>query len=258
MKQLLFELLDAGCETIILSSPMPVYSHFEEFNAAFRHSMQYIDAWKNAHPGKKIKVIMAPPLGQFPSMRQAFIDMLKDRLDTLPQGADVAVAVAVHGMPWDSFPWEAWLELAPRYRDKIVEQADALLKSYAFGRTKIFVCQDEFADPIWNPKGKYLSTNQAYRQAIGGGYDYVIGLPIEFIAENSDTLFHHARLNYHGFDGYDVYEQIDYPDWSVPYTREFQQGKTRVIYNGVPAGKYRSRVIEAFYQSLDSILSKKH
>jgi hypothetical protein len=94
-------------------------------------------------------------------------------------------------------------------------------------------------------------------QAIKEGYDYVIGLPIEFFAENSDTLFHHALKNYHGFEGYNVYEQIDYPDWSIPYTREFQQGKTRVIYNGVPVGKYQKHVTEAFYQALDSVLSKK-
>jgi protoheme ferro-lyase len=197
-------------------------------------------------------------MGQFQPMRQAFVDMLKDRLDTLPKSSSVTVAVTVHGMPWDHFSWEAWLELAPQYRDKLVEDVNELLKSYSFGRTKVVVCQDEFSDPVWDPKEKYLSTNRAYRQAIKDGYDYVIGLPIEFFAENSDTLFHHALKNYHGFEGYDVYEQIDYPDWSIPYTREFQQGKTRVIYNGVPVGKYQKHVIEALYQSLDSVLAKKH
>ncbi len=34
------------------------------------------------------------------------------------------------------------------------------------------------------------------------------------------------------------------------------QGKTRIIYNGVPVGKYQKYVIDALYQSLDSILSK--
>ena len=257
MKKKLFELLNAGCETIVLAAPMPIYSHFEEFNSSFRHSMEYINEWKAENPNKKIKVIMAPPMGHFQPMRQAFIEMLKDRLDTLPKGAGVTVAVTVHGMPWDYFNWEAWLELAPQYRDKLVEDVQELLKSYSFGRTNVVVCQDEFADPVWDPKEKYLSTNRAYLQAKQEGYDYVIGLPIEFFAENSDTLFHHALKNYHGFDDYNVYEQIDYPDWSIPYTREFQQGKTRIIYNGVPVGKYQKHVIEAFYQSLDSALSKK-
>jgi hypothetical protein len=258
MKHKLFELLDAGCETIVLAAPMPIYSHFEEFNSSFRHCMEYIHEWQNAHPGKKVKVIMSPPMGHFQPMRQAFIEMLTDRLDSIPKGSKVAVAVTVHGMPWDHFAWEAWLELAPQYRDKMIEDVRELLKLYAFGKTDVVLCQDEFADPIWDPKEKYLSTNKAYLNAIKEGYDYVIGLPLEFFSENSDTLFHHALKNYHGFSDYDVYAQIDYPDWSVPYTREFVQGKTRVVYNGVPVGKYQKYVIEAFYQSIASVLAKKH
>ncbi len=58
------------------------------------------------------------------------------------------------------------------------------------------------------------------------------------------------------FDKYNIDEPIDYPDWSVPYTREIVQGKTHVIYNGVPVGKYQRFVIDAFYQSIDGVLSK--
>jgi len=42
-------------------------------------------------------------MGDFKPLRQAFLEMLKDRLDTLPQGCNVTVAVTVHGMPWDYF-----------------------------------------------------------------------------------------------------------------------------------------------------------
>ena len=63
--------------------------------------------------------------------------------------------------------------------------------------------------------------------------------------------------NYENFDGYNIEEPIDYPDWSVPYTREIVQGKTHVIYNGVPVGKYQKHVIDAYYQSLDLVLSKR-
>jgi protoheme ferro-lyase len=256
MKTKLWEMLDAGCDTIVLGASMPIYSHFEEFNSSFYHSIEYIEEWEHAHPGKKIKVIMAKPMGEFKPMRQAFLEMLKDRLDTLPEGSDVKVAVTVHGMPWDHFPWESWLELAPAYRDVLHEEVKALLRNYKFGRADTVVCQDEFAGPVWDKENKYLSTNEAYWDAINDGYDYVIGLPIEFWAENSDTLFHHALKNFHGFDEYDVYEQIDYPDWSVPYTQIMTQGKTKVIYNGVPVGKYQHYVIDALYQSIDSILAQ--
>lgn len=256
MKQSLFELLDAGCDTIVLSSVLTIYSHFEDFNFGFRKSFEYIHEWEQRHPGKKIKVIMAPPMSQFQPMRQAFLEMLRDRLDSIPQGKDVTVALTVHGMPWDILSWEAWLKFAPPYRDTLYEEVVEMLEPYAFGRKNVVTSQDEFAGPIWNPDQKYLSTNRAYWNAINDGYDYVINLPIEFYSENSDTLFHHSLKQYENFDNYSPYDQISYPDWSVPYTREIVQGKTRVIYNGVPVGKYQKYVIEALYQAIDSILAK--
>ncbi len=256
MKEKLWSMLDAGCETIVLAAPMAIYSHFEEFNSSFYHSIEYIHEWEHEHPGKKIKIIMAPPMGNFQPLRQAYLAMLKDRLDTFPQGSDVLVAVTVHGMPWDHFGWEAWLEMAPAFRDILHDEIKELLAAYSFGRADTVVCQDEFAGPVWDKENKYLSTNEAYWDGINAGYDYIIGLPIEFYAENSDTLFHHALKNYHGFDEYDVYEKIDYPDWSVPYTQIMTQGKTKVIYNGVPVGKYQHFVVDAFYQAIDSVLSQ--
>ncbi len=256
-RQKLHELLDAGCETIVLSAPMGIYSHFEEFNGSFRHAFEDIHEWEEKHPGRKMKVIIAPQMGDFQPLRQAFLDMLKDRLDMLPEKASVKVCVTVHGMPWDYFDWEAWLKLAPPYRDTLADECKELVKGYDFSKTEVVVSQDEFSNPIWDPEKKYLSTNRAYLEGVQEGYDYVIGLPIEFFAENTDTLMHHAQENYEHFDNYDVYEPIDYPDWSVPYSREMKQGNTTVIYNGVPVGKYQPHVSEALYQSIDSILAQR-
>lgn len=255
MKTKLHKLLDAGCETIVLSSPMIIYSHFEEFNSSFYHCFEYIHEWEKSHPGKKVKVIIAPPLGHFQPMRQAFLAMLEERLETLPGDSAVAVAITVHGMPWDYFPWEAWLELAPPYRDKLCDDVKQLISRYSFKRTKVTVCQDEFANPIWDPKEKYLSTNRVFKDAVKDGYDYVITLPIEYFAENSDTLHQHAQEIYEDFDAFNVYDEIDYPDWDSPYVREIRAGKTTLIYNGLPVGRHQHHVMEALYQSLDSILS---
>ncbi len=257
MRKKLFEILDQGVDTLIASSPMGIYSHFEDFNSSFRHIFEYVEEWEKEHPGKKIKVIMAPQMGDYQPLRQAFLEMLKDRLDTFPEGSSVMVGVTCHGMPWDAFKWEAWLKQAPIYRDTLFEEVKELVAKYNFSKTNVVVCQDEFADPIWDPNEKYLGTNRAYWNAIKEGYDYCVGLPIEFFAENSDTLMHHAMKNYQGFDDYDIGEPIDYPDWSVPYVRQFKQNNTTVIYNGVPVGKYQKYVTEAFVQSLDSVLSKR-
>jgi protoheme ferro-lyase len=251
------ELLDAGAETLVLAPAAPIYSHHEEFNGSFKHAMHDVEDWSKRH-GRKVKVIITPQLGDFPVLRQAFLGMLKDRLDSLPKGpqVDVRVAVSVHGMPWDSVPHEAWLKLAPPYRDAMLRDAQALLDGYDFGRTQVVLAQDHFADPVSNPRGTYLSTNKAFKDGIAEKYEYVINLPIEFFAENSDTMFSHAMFNFEDLPGFDRYETIAYEDWTVPFTRDVLVGGTHLIYNGVPVGRYNLPIIEAHFLAIDSVLSR--
>ncbi len=222
------ELLDSGIDTLLIAPSVPIYSHHEEFNGSFRHAFEDIEAWEKAH-GRKIKVILAPQLGDFPVLRQAYLNMLRDRLDTLPRGTDidVKVAVSVHGMPWDFVPQEAWLKLAPPYRDAMLKDAAALLDSYDFCRRQVVLAQDHFADPINNPNGTYLSTNKTFKDGIRDKFDYVINLP------------------------------IDYRDWSLPYTREFLEGGTRIVYNGLPVGRYNAPIVAAHFQAIDSVLARR-
>ena len=159
-------------------------------------------------------------------------------------------------MAWDLVPHEAWIELAPKYVDPMMQDVIELTNQYNFSRIEVVNSQDHFADPYNNPDGKYLSTNIAFLEGIEDDFDYVINLPIEFFVENTDTLFSHAMFNFEGFEDYNRYEPIDYTDWSVPYTREFLIDGTTVIYNGLPVGKYNQPIIEAFYQALDSLLSQ--
>jgi protoheme ferro-lyase len=254
-RQMMHELLHGGADTIILGHSGAIYSHHEEFNGSIKHAMHDIHEWEQKH-NKKIKVIITPQIGEFPVARQAHLQLLKDRLDTLPAQASVKVVVSIHGMAWDTVPHEAWLELAPPYRDAMVEDAKAMVAGYGFSKTEVVLAQDHFADHFSDPKGRYLSTNKAFMDGIKAGYDYVINVPIEFFAENTDTMFSHAMFNFEGFPGYSRYEPVDYPDWSVPYTRTFKIENTTVIYNGLPVGRYNAPLIEAYAQAIDSVLSK--
>ena len=69
--------------------------------------------------------------------------------------------------------------------DGMLADVRAVLAGYDFGRTEVVLSQDHFADPINNPHGRYLSTNQAFWDGIRARYDYVINLPIEFFAGKS-------------------------------------------------------------------------
>jgi hypothetical protein len=250
----MFSLLDEGIDTVVLAAPAPVYSHHEEFNGSIRHAMHYIHEWQQEHGGKPIKVVIQPQIGDFPVIRQAWVAMLKDRLDALPKQAAVKVVMSIHGMAWEQVPLEAWIELAPGYRDGTLAALRTTLESYGFPRAEIVLAQDHFADPINDPQGKYLSTNKAFLDGVRDDFDYVINVPIEFFAENTDTLFSHAMFNFEGVPGFDRYEQVDYPDWTVPYTREYVMEGTHLIYNGVPVGRYNGPIIAAFVEALESVL----
>ena len=254
-REAMYSLLDESVDTVILSAPGAIYSHHEEFNGGFRHAMQYIEEWETAN-GKDIKVIMTRQLGDFEATREPWVNMLRDRLDQLPAGADVKVAMSIHGMPWDRVPHEAWLELSPGYVAGTQAALEALLDSYDFGRTEVVQSQDHFADSHNDPNGRYLSTNDAFWDGARDGYDYVINVPIEFFAENTDTLYYHAMANFENFPEYEVYETIDYPDWSVPYTRELVHDGTHLIYNGVPVGAYNEPLIRAYVAAIDEVLAK--
>jgi len=249
-------LLDEGVDTVILAPPRPTYSHHEEFNGSFKHAFEYIHEWEEEHH-KEIKVILLPQLSEFPIIRQAYLQMLSDRLATFPIASSVKIVVSIHGMAWDLVPHEAWLELSPTYVEPMMEDVKAMMSDYDFNRMEIVKSQDHFADPYYNPDGKYLSTNTAFLDGIRDGFDYVVNLPIEFFVENTDTMFSHAIFNFEGFEEFDRYETINYTDWNVPYTREFFVDGTRVIYNGLPVGKYNKPIIEAFYQAMDSVLQQR-
>ena len=249
-------LLDEGVDTVILAPPRPTYSHHEEFNGSFKHAFEYIHEWEEEHH-KEIKVILLPQLSEFPIIRQAYLQMLSDRLATFPIASSVKIVVSIHGMAWDLVPHEAWLELSPTYVEPMMEDVKAMMSDYDFNRMEIVKSQDHFADPYYNPDGKYLSTNTAFLDGIRDGFDYVVNLPIEFFVENTDTMFSHAIFNFEGFEDFDRYKTINYTDWSTPYTREFFVDGTQVIYNGLPVGKYNKPIIEAFYQAMDSVLKQR-
>jgi protoheme ferro-lyase len=256
MKSGLSRLLDSGVETLIVSAPMAIYSGFEEFNSSFAKTFKYVDEWKAANPNRRVQIIIAPPMGQFEELGQAYLAMLKDRLETLPREASVKVAITTHGMPWRQFPNEPWLTFAPAYLDDLQVRAEALVAGYGFARTAVVRAQDIGAETKTDPENAYLSTNEAIKQGIAEAYDYVVTLPVEFFAENTDTLMAHALYKFNGVGDYSVYQPIDYADWSVPFSRTFQAGSTIVIYNGVPVGTYARHVSEALFLSLDGILAK--
>ena len=84
-----------------------------------------------------------------------------------------------------------------------------------------------------------------------------IALPIEFLAENTDTLFAHAALMFDGLPGFKTYQgPPDGVDWSKPYVRQFQQGQTLQIYAGSPGSDDQARASQALASGIGTLFKK--
>jgi protoheme ferro-lyase len=252
----MFSLLDEGIDTLVLAAPRPIYSHHEEFNGSIKHAMHYVHEWQELNGAKEIKMIISPELSFFDPMYETHKAILRDNLKDIPPGASLKLVLSVHGMPWDLVPHEAWLKLAPRYVDRSLAEASKVMQGYDFKRLQIVQSQDHFADPQSNPDGTYLSTNMAFWNGIEDGYDYILNIPLEFFAENTDTMFYHDMANYESFDDYNVYDTIEYTDWTKPWRKQLVQDGTIVIYGGLAAEQFSGPIIEAFYLALDSIVAQ--
>jgi protoheme ferro-lyase len=255
-REALFSLLDEGIDTLVVAAPRPVYSHHEEFNGSIKHTMHYVHEWQEQNGDQEIKLIISPELSLFDPMYETHKAILRDNLRAIPEGASLKLVLSVHGMPWDKVPHEGWIKLAPKYVDRSMAEAAKVMEEYNYERLEIVQSQDHFADPHNNPSGKYLSTNKAFWDGIEAGYDYVLNIPLEFFAENTDTMFYHDMSNYEFFDDYDVYETVEYTDWTKPWRKQLVQDGTVVIYGGVAAHQFAGTIIEAFFMALDSIVSQ--
>jgi protoheme ferro-lyase len=255
-KAALFSVLNQGIDTLILAAPRPVFSHHEEFNGSIKHAMHYLHEWQELNGHKDIKVIISPELSNFDPMFKTHTDILRDNLKAIPQEASLKLVLSVHGMPWDQVPHEAWIKLSPRYVDRSLAEAAKVMAEFNYKRLQIVQSQDHFADLHNDPDNKYLSTNQAFWDGVGDGYDYILNIPLEFFAENTDTMFYHDMANYEGFDDYDVYDTAEYTDWSKPWRKQLVQDGTVVIYGGLAAEQFSGTIIDAFYLALDSIVSQ--
>jgi hypothetical protein len=252
----MFSLLDEGIDTLVLAAPRPVYSHHEEFNGSIRHAMHYLHEWQEANGHKEIKMIISQELSFFDPMYETHKAILRDNLKSIPEGSSLKLVLSVHGMPWEAVPHEAWIQLAPRFVDRSLAEAAAVMEEYNYQRLQIVRSQDHFADPHNDPDGKYLSTNQAFWAGVNDKYDYVLNIPLEFFAENTDTFFYHDMANFEFFDDYNVYQSVEYSDWSKPWRKSLVQDGTTVIYGGLAAGEFSDPIIEAFYMALDSVVSQ--
>lgn len=237
------ELLAAGCETIVYQCFCnPVYSDFEEYASALPMIHRFVDG--------RARVICADQLGNQPMMREAYVQILRDQLATLPPQSRVLLILSRHGHPSKK---ETLDVRGAEYRRPLEADVRRLMKGWR-GAWQLVWSDDEFADEYWDPKHSKFETFAAYRRAIDEGYDYALEVPTDFVAENTDLMIFHAMKKFRAFAEYDPHAPVSYPDWDQPLVRTFREGKTTGIYAGCPVGPYRKYVVEATVVSVSETL----
>ncbi|MCC5793541.1 MAG: hypothetical protein JJT85_02265 [Chromatiales bacterium] len=251
-----FEMLDSGMETLVLASTFVTHGTYKVLGegGSFYEAWRYVEEWQRRNRGREITMILAPSMGSFQPVIDGWVGMLRERLDTLPEGSAVDVLISSHGMPWDRFPDESYHEFSAPYYAALRRDIATLLAEYPFSRTRISQGQDIYADEQHDPQDRWVSTNEAYRAAAADGFDVIITLPSTFYSESSDTMFAHALYTFEGLQGFDAFATIRHGDWNEPLVREFRLGETRVIYNGLPVGRWAPYVATALADSVSAVL----
>lgn len=244
MVQTVEDLIQCGCQTIIYQCFCnPVYTDFEDYAYALPELHRIVNG--------RAKVICADQLGNQPSMREAYIQMVRDQLDNLPRSSRIFLILSKHGHP---FKHETSDKRGPEYRVPLEGGMVNVLKEWG-GEWKLVWSDDEYADEYWDPGRKKFSTFSAYTKAIEERYDLALEVPTDFIAENTDLMIFHAMKKFIAFREYDSYMPVSYPDWEIPFVRTFREGMTTGKYIGCPVGPYRKYVVDAIFASISDLLN---
>lgn len=237
-EQAIHRVLDAGADTIILASTQPIYSDFEELEGSFVGVHKIVEVWRGQHGGKRIKIVIPPYLASQTTYDRL---MLANFAAHVPQASGPGQAamgiLTLHGLPVSLLGSDSWSRRVAEISQRLVPQAEAILRAKGYARVEAHLAPEAFGDPVEDPDDKQVSVHELYIRAQREHFAVAVASPLEFMAENTDSLFGHSALMFDGFPGYRTF--MGPPpgtDWSKPYVRRFQLGKTSVIYAGAPGG----------------------
>ena len=234
----LIRLLDSGVDSLVIASALPINSAFEEYLGAYPKIYKLVEEWAEARGKPMPKLLFAPQLADMPGYGALWAEHLAAAAPAPPApGASATLVVSLHGLPLAQLASDPWLDNARRASKMLVPVLTEALKRRGWSKVTTEVAQEAFADEVEDPADKLLSVSEVFAQARARGDALAIAVPVEFLAENTDTLFLHSYLM---FDGLPGYRRFAGPpagtDWARPYVRRFTMGPTTHMYIGTPGG----------------------
>lgn len=247
--------LDAGADTIVLASAQPIYSDFEELSGSFVGVHKVIEAWRKENGGKPVKIVIPPYMASQPAFDRLILDNFAAAVPPASAPDQAAMGIlTLHGLPVELLNRDSWVARVKAISRRLVPQAEAILKAKGYARVEAQVAPEGFADSIEDPDNRQTSVHELYRRAEREGFAVAVASPLEFMAENTDMLFAHSALMFEGFPGYRTYQgPPPGTDWSKPYIRRFQLGRTTAIYGGAPGGASLPRQSAALADAIKAV-----
>jgi protoheme ferro-lyase len=235
------ELIEAKVETIVVCDFFHVYSALEEFNALF---LEVKDA-----VAERAKVVFAPFAGAYASYRSAYVKMAEDEILRLPKKDKKLIILTRHGFP--EIPGDPYPELARVYYYNLKREIEAFI---AGTNTHVTFADTDFAGEDMDPQEKLLATFEALEMGLEDHYDYIIFILVDFMSENTDSIFAHPTESLEPLH-FKYTAEVPYPDFNKPYRIELSSGKTRVISAGCPVGeRYRPLISQGFFDTVATVL----
>jgi hypothetical protein len=235
----IIRLLDSGVETIIIGSTLPINSAFEEYRGAYPKIHALISDWAQRRGKLAPKLLFAPQLADMPDYAPLWARHLAATAPPPPTPTAAAtLVISLHGLPIAQQQRDSWADNARRATSLLAPQLTAALKSRGWQTIRTVVAQEAFGDGVEDPANKLVSVAEVFAGARQRGDALAIAVPVEFLAENTDTLFMHSYLMFSGLPGYQRYSGPPADtDWQKPYVRRFTNGATTMMYIGTPGGE---------------------
>ena len=257
-EQAIFRVLDAGADTLVLASAQPIYSDFEELEGSFVGVHKAVEQWRKAHGGKAIKIVIPPYMAGQASFDRLVLDNFARAVPEASGPGQAAMGIlTLHGLPVSLLGSDSWSGRVAAISKRLVPQAEAVLRAKGYARVEVHVAPEAFGDKVEDPGNVQTSVHELYLRAQQQGFAVAVASPLEFMAENTDSLFGHSALMFEGFPGYRTYMGPPVgTDWAKPFVRRFQLGKTTVIYGGAPGGDWVPRQSAALADAIGAVFGK--
>jgi hypothetical protein len=255
-RRTVWRILDSGVDTLVLGSTQPIYSDFEDMRAAFSRVHDLVEAWCSTHANKPVRLLIAPGMSQEPAFDEMWLAHFGSVVPMAAKPGQTAVGIiSLHGLPLALGKSDSWSSRWPAVTRRLKPKMEAILRAKGYARVQVEVGAEVFADPLSDPDGKAVSVNELFAKARRDRATVAVALPIEFLAESTDTLFAHAAVIWD--DVPDVTPYAPPPrdqDWSKPYVRRVEVGKTTLIYAGAPGGAVLPRASQALADAVGGVI----